>query len=94
MQITSKSTPPDVLQALYNWGAASNEQLARTKLYLVGRTDVLLDIKFYGDVCDGTAHIECTILEPEGDRGNLYNLGKIVITSNQTSFSTGAPIEF
>lgn len=87
MQLANTLMPPDVMQTLYNWAEASDEQLAKTKLYLVGRIDVLLDIKFYGDVCDGTASIECTVLEPEGIKGNLYNLGKVVITRNHISWS-------
>lgn len=77
---------PDIAWTLYNWGTASPEQLAKAKSYLVGRTDVLFHLKFYGDVENGTEHIECTVLKETGIKGNLDILGVIFIDKHGHQF--------
>ena len=42
------------------------------QLALLGRSDVMFDLRFDGDVAECSAYINCTVLERTGDRGKLH----------------------
>ncbi len=79
--------PEDVLKTLYNWETADEQQLSKAKQYFFGRSDILFDLKFYGDVVDGSAYIACTVFDKAGDKGNLDILGEMYI--NHGGYKSG-----
>lgn len=78
--------PEDILSIIYDWQKASNHELYMVKQHFFGRSDILFDFRFYGDVKKGSAWIECTVLENAGIGGNLDNLGEIYIDQNGWRF--------
>ena len=87
----SQGIPDDIMDTLYSWRTAGHAQLQRAKAYLFGRSDVMFNVRYRGDIEEGTAHITCTVLEEAGDKGNLYNLGEIVIDRYGHHFDAWPP---
>lgn len=79
--------PADILMILYDWQRADEQELSRAKQYFLGCSEILFDLSFYGDVDDGSALIDCTVLEKAGEKGNLNVLGEIVIDGTGWRFT-------
>lgn len=83
--------PEDVWNILLNWTTVGQTQLRKAKAYLYGRTDVLFDVKHYGDIEEGTAHVVCTVLEDAKHKGNMYRLGSIFVDRKGHDFVAYPP---